>query len=503
LTPLLLATTLALHPFELVRVDDPDHPDADATSATGAVLLAPPAPGTPWLYETVPEVDRWKAVEALEALNADSWHERGITGAGVRVAVFDLQWFGAEGDPDELGPFTTHDCYAHPSCALAMDTWRPRFFFEEGVHGYACAEVLHDIAPDATLHLVRVNGQTTLENAVDWAVREGIDVVSMSMSFFNASFYDGTGRVSVQMERARAGGVLMVVSAGNYADSHWHGRLVDSDLDGRMEFDGEDGLWIYLNAGARRGIYLTWDQFRTCGTTDLDAILYDSEGRIVERSLDRQDPDADRCEPVERLTGRVEEDGWYRLEVLLERGAAVALDVDVLATRGDVHGTMAEGSIADPGVSPAAFTVGAVRAAGYLTNDVEAFSSRGPSIAGVAKPDIAGPDGLSTDAYGPVGFYGTSAAAPAVAGAVALVMSEDPTLTPFQAARRLQGWAAGDDIVFFQPDPRWGAGRARLPAEADEAPGCGHRPLLLPLLLPPLVWFRRRRHSNRHHLRRP
>jgi len=493
MTPMILATTLALHPFDLVRVDDPHHPDADATSATGAVLLAPPAPGTPWRYETVPEVDHWHAVEALEAMNADAWHERGITGSGVRVAVFDLQWFGAEGDPEVLGPFTTHDCYAHRSCALPMDTWRPRFAFEEGVHGYACAQVLHDVAPDAELHLVRVNGQTTLENAVDWAVREGIDVVSMSMSFFNASFYDGTGRVSEMMEAARAGGVLMVVSAGNYADAHWHGRLVDGDLDGRMEFDGEDGLWIYLTAGSARGIYVNWDQFRTCGTTDLDLVLFDEEGRIVGRSEDRQDPGADHCEPVERLTGTVERAGWYRLEVVVARGAAVGLDVDVLATQGDIAGPKVEGSIADPGSSPDVFTVGAVRAAGYLTNDVEGFSSRGPTVAGVPKPDIAGPDGVSTDAYGAVGFFGTSAAAPAVAGAVALVMSEDPTLDPFQAARRLQGWAAGDDVVFFQPDPRWGAGRARLPAEADGAPGCGRRPLLLPLLLPPLGWLRRRK----------
>ena len=90
----------------------------------------------------------------------------------------------------------THDCYGHRSCDLPIDTIRPTYRHETGGHGIACAEVIHSIAPGAELHLVRVNGLTTLENAADWAVREGIDLVSMSMSFFNESFYDGTGDVN-------------------------------------------------------------------------------------------------------------------------------------------------------------------------------------------------------------------------------------------------------------------------------------------------------------------
>ena len=52
----------------------------------------------------------------------------------------------------------------------------------------ARAEVIRDIAPDADIHLVRVLGQTSLENAVDWAIREDVDFISMSLPFFNESF---------------------------------------------------------------------------------------------------------------------------------------------------------------------------------------------------------------------------------------------------------------------------------------------------------------------------
>lgn len=476
----------AVHPFDLVRVDLPDHPEAVAVSETGAVLLEPPAPGTPWRSESVPEVDRYPAVEALAALNADAWHARGVTGAGVKVAVFDLQWFGAAGHEDELGDFTTHDCWFTPTCLTPIDTWRPRFSFEEGVHGWACAEVVHDVAPDAELHLVRVNGQTTLENAVDWAIREGVDVISMSLSFFNTSFYDATGPIARQMDELRAAGVLMVTSAGNYAEGHWEGHFVDADGDGDMDFDGRDTLPVYLGGGS---IYVAWDQYRSCGTTDLDVLLLDADGAILARSEDVQDREADRCEPMERLAARVEEAGWYRIEVVHRGGPVAGLSVDVLATSGTIEGGQPEGSIADPGVSPAVFTVGAVRAEGYLGNDVEAFSSRGPTVLGLSKPDIAGPDGLTTEAYGPVGFFGTSAATPAVAGAIALVMSEDPTLTPFEAARRLQGWALTDTPGFAAPDPRWGAGKARLPVQGEG--GCGRQPLLLPLFLLPFALWRR------------
>lgn len=62
------------------------------------------------------------------------------------------------------------------------------------------------------------------------------------------------------------------------------------------------------------------------------------------------------------------------------------------------------GSLADPASSLGAFTVGAVRADGYAHNGPESFSSRGPTHAGHPKPDIAGPDGLSTLTYGPTGF---------------------------------------------------------------------------------------------------
>lgn len=479
--------------FDRVRVDVPDWPGAEASSDLGSVLLAPPPAGTRWSVEEAPSLDLYTASEAIEALAAEPWHDAGITGEGVRVAVFDVQWYNAELWGDELGDFTTWDCQAHRSCELGMDTFRPRYGFEEGSHGVACAQVIRDVAPGVELHLVRVNGQTTLENAAAWAVREGIDVVSMSMSFFNTSFHDGTGGVNAAADVLAAGGVLLVDSAGNYATEHWDGAFDDRDADGDTDFDwGSSYLPVRYGAGVH-SVQLAWDQFSNCGDTDLDLYVYDANGQLVGRAEDRQRQDADACSPVERARVTADVEGWYYIRVVIA-GGDPATRFAVFARGGDLWRTT-PGSTADPASNPLAFTVGAVRADGYLGNNAESFSSTGPTHGGAPKPDIAGPDGLSTGIYGELGFYGTSASTPAVAGAIALLLSEDPTLTPREAADRLVGEALGSRATWQAPDGSLGAGYARLPApDSGERTGCrgGGAAALVPCLLWLTVHRRRR-----------
>lgn len=475
-------------PWDRYRVPFPDWPGAEATSATGSVLLEPPPPGVPYTVEEAPEPDAYEATEAIRALGATPWHDAGHDGTGVRVAVFDVQWLNADLWADELGAYTTHDCQGHRSCDGPMDTLRPRYSFEEGSHGVACAQVIHDVAPGAELALVRVNGTTTLENAVDWAVREQVDVVSMSMSFFNNSYYDGTGAISELASRLAAGGVLMVNSAGNYAEEHWDGDFADPDGDGDMDFPwGSSYLPVYLGQGTA-SVLVSWDQFATCGDTDLDAWVLDEDARVVGRSETRQEWGGDTCAPVERVRVTAERSDWYYLRILRYAGDP-AVRVSVFARDGAAY-LATPGSLADPAASPSTFTVGAVRADAYLDNGPESFSSLGPSHGGAAKPDVAGPDGLTTGVYGSVGFYGTSASTPAVAGAVALVMSAEPGLTAFEAAERLRTNTLDGDPLWTGPDEALGAGKVRL-WDPEGRPGCGGGAAWV--LLPGLLWGRRSR----------
>ena len=474
-----------------VRVDVADWPGALTSSNNGSVLLAPPPPGTPWRIETAPFVDTYYAREAVEALAVAPWLAAGAGGAGVKVAVFDVQWFNAEVALAELGNPQTHDCETQRSCDSPMDTLRPRFTWEEGSHGVACAEVIHDLAPEAELHLVRVNGQTTFENAVEWAIREEIDVVSMSMSFFNNSFHDGTGPLNDAAARLGENGVLLVTSAGNYAEEHWLGEWADADHDGFMEFDGGSAyLPVYLGSGGGSA-YVSWDEFARCGRNDFDVRAVNRAGEIIGRAEAVQDEDADDCWPVERISMRADTADWAWLQVIRKRGAG-GVKVGVLSRGSELYGATG-GSFADPASSIGAFTVGAVRADGYAHNGPESFSSRGPTRSGHAKPDIAGPDGLSTLTYGPTGFYGTSAATPAVAGAIVLALGEDPDATAAEVADRLAANAMSERFTWQDADPDLGAGRARLwSVDAESRRVCsggGGAAMAAPLLW----WVRSRR----------
>jgi len=507
--------------WDLVRVDEPDYPGAVATSASGSVLLAPPTDHA-WRVEEVPWIDQldadqvqdpspatlpaetglegvgtWVAWDADAALQVSPWQAAGFDGtrpdgSPIKVAIFDVQWYGLSLAADELGDVQTHDCWAQRSCELPIDDLRPVFSWEVGSHGVACAQLIRDLAPGVELHLVRVNGPTTLENAVDWAVREHIDIVSMSMSFFNNSFYDGTGPISGLMKRLADGGLLMVTSAGNYAEQHWRGPFRDTDGDRIHEFFPDRRLLpIYMSAGAN-GPQVIWNDFDRCGHADLALTVYAQDGTVVGRSDDVQDG-GQGCEPVERVRAWAETTDWYYLELSLSAGSP-DVDIDVLSRGGLVYQGVAAGSVTDPGASAAVLTVGAVRADGYATNGPESFSSQGPTNGGLAKPDLAGPDGVTTSIYGPAGFYGTSAATPAVAATLAVLMSADPDIDAFEAARRLRGQTLDHAATWEVADPGVGAGPVRLAPPGTElgGHGCGGRALLLPLGLPAFLVRRRR-----------
>lgn len=124
-----------------------------------------------------------------------------------------------------------------------------------------------------------------------------------------------------------------------------------------------------------------------------------------------------------------------------------------------------ETSLVPPGDSASAFTAGAFD---WSNNTLEDFSSQGPTADGRLKPDISGPDGVCTVTYADCGgdaFRGTSAAAPHVAGAAALVIQAYPTRSLSEIRSFLTGRAT--DMLDPGPDNRSGAGRLNLGTTTD------------------------------------
>ncbi len=78
--------------------------------------------------------------EGITVIGADAWHQAGFTGAGLRIGVLDL---GFAGYQDLLSVELPDDV------AITTFGW----YDDEEVHGAACAEIVHEVAPGAELLL--------------------------------------------------------------------------------------------------------------------------------------------------------------------------------------------------------------------------------------------------------------------------------------------------------------------------------------------------------------
>jgi hypothetical protein len=154
------------------------------------------------------------------------------------------------------------------------------------------------------------------------------------------------------------------------------------------------------------------------------------------------------------------------LEVAIRRAQASAsprLDLWIYQSPQSLEHPVVAGSVLEPATSPKTFAAGAVC---WNSTTVESFSSQGPTIDGRIKPDIAGPDGVSSGTYGSspacngAGFYGTSAAAPHVGGAAALVKQANPSFSPAQIQSFLVDRAV--DLPPIGPDNGTGNGKLSM-----------------------------------------
>ena len=204
--------------------------------------------------------------EGVGVIGADAWHDAGFTGAGLRIGVLDLSFSGYESLlGDELPDGVTVQMFG------AVDPNDPE------PHGTACAEIIHEIAPDAELFLAWYDGyDAAFGEAVNWLQSQGVDIISHSANGQKGPF-DGSAPDCQEVDTLSAQGILWVNSAGNEALSHHRSTFSDEDGDGFHEFaPGEDTLALY-NGGYVR-IVLNWNDDWAQATQDYELFLYDAAG---------------------------------------------------------------------------------------------------------------------------------------------------------------------------------------------------------------------------------
>ena len=221
--------------FHLLKVEIGAARLIDLASLPGVKYVRTP-------YRPVPHI----VSEGVELSGALTWQQGGYSGQGIRVAVIDVGFEGlaAALSAGELA----HVVFTRDYTGDGMETGI--------VHGTACAEVVHDMAPQAELLLMKFDTDVELANAISDAISQGVDVITCSVGWYSTNFYDGTGTIPQIFAQAVNNGILCVTSAGNSGVKQWEGDWLDTDGDGWLDFaPGDEENNFYLQAGQMIKLY--------------------------------------------------------------------------------------------------------------------------------------------------------------------------------------------------------------------------------------------------------
>lgn len=364
------------------------------------------------------------ASEGASLIRAPEFVARtGADGAGVTVAILDAAY---QGLADKIGSELPADTEVSGFVRERLDGY-------DDAHGTACAEIVHDVAPGARLLILGFEDGVSYVEALNTLIDRSIPIVSHSIGFDNLYPADGSSPFSRAVNVVARGGTLFVTAAGNEAGRYYKGGYADADANRVIEFTGGGELLPIGVLAGGSSVILRWDDAYGSASQDYDLFVVRREFRdnpvfgednpaIVASSQDLQDGTQD---PLEVLTLEIEQDELLYAVIRYDGAAPARSDQSFsLWSEGGVHPDFAAG--ASTLTLPADATGAVAVAAVNLELGLEGFSSRGPTDDGRVKPDLAAPDGVSTSSYGPLEFYGTSAATPHVAGAAALILSSQP-----------------------------------------------------------------------------
>ena len=428
-------------------------------------------------YLSVPDYAQLTATDAVSEgvarAEATAWHAAGLRGQGVRIAVIDggFQGYTAKmGSELPISVVVKNFVDGQPDAEVDATT----------PHGTACAEIVHDMAPSAQLYLIKIATDIDLDQAVSYAISQGVDVISTSLTFLNITPGNGTGRFAAMADRARAAGILWTTAAGNYRETHWAGISTDGDNDNLHEyapgvevnvFGPGNGSAYQIPAGVVLSPALRWDDW-TEVRQDFRLLLLRYNGATFDIVASANSPQTGLPgqRPTERLN-YITTGGAAIYGVAIQRiSGARPVFLNLLTPNRELDRRVTAMSLGDLADVPGVLTVGAV---GINTPFPAAdYSSEGPTTGpggapdgGQRKPDIAAFAGVSTATYGTRSFNGTSAATPHVAGAAALVSNRYPTFGPDAIRFHLEEMAVDQGPACA--DTRYGFGRLllRLPGQ--------------------------------------
>jgi len=386
--------------------------------------------------------------EALGLIGATAWHNAGYSGAGVKIGIVAS---GFSGYATLLGSELPATVTTHWSDSLSAPG--------SSALGTAVAEVVHDVAPGAALYFANFGSGEALneewEGAVDWIISQDVQILLLTGNFVGTESQprDDTNLYCVKVTEAHTAGALICQPAGDCALEHWSGTFNDPDENGWLSFSGDDEYNVFpASAGDMIRLTLTWDDTWGGSSNDYDLYLYDDTVTPIASSQNRQDGNDD---PYEIRWVPAPYTGLYGIRIQSHNSDETG-SFHLFSFGHELEHQVSDGSVLTPGDSASALTASSVP--WDSPDSVPPMRSRGPTDDGRIKPDLVGPEAVSTS-FGT--FYGTTCGTAHVAGAAALVLEAYPACGPDDVQTYLETNAV--DLGDPGKDNEFGSGRLLLP----------------------------------------
>lgn len=424
-------------------------------------------------------------------------------GSGISLAIADTGM--NVGHPDLPTPIEAYDVTDGPNPA-SWGSGIGNFAVGHGTHvvgtavgsGVSSNGLYKGAAPQADLYFYKIgndyNGFSTEANmvkAVNRAATVGADIFNMSFGGWTI-YLDGSSAICQAVDAATAAGTTCVISAGNSADDSVHDSVSVAPGTNQSTIT----YTIDNSASAAPYVINQWLQviWKDDNPLDQNVLVSCTNLAPTEFLFPWNTGSSPRGTEMKGMmfwvdvpAGQVK---TYNIKVWNVAASGVTPDVQFYRWQGkgtfnnpDNSHTVHAPALADTAISVGAWTHRPTwtDASGVLQVDptltygtVAPFSSQGPRIDGVQKPDIVAPGAatistrealLHTDptriianGTGPGADYyidrGTSMAAPLVAGGLALMLEAVPTLTPDQLRLGLTLTSSQSQT----PDNEWGYG---------------------------------------------
>ena len=412
---------------------------------------------------------------------------KGIDGTGVTIGIMSDSYNLLNGEAAGISSGDLPGPGNPNGFTTAVEVLSESDQLEATDEGRAMAELIHDVAPGATLKFYSAdNGFYDFAEGIQVLANAGCDVIVDDIGYFvSPSFQDGY--IAQYATAASQQGVAYFSAAGNCQNDSYEAYFTPSgfNLPGFGEFHdfggGDIAQNIVIPPGGEIDYWLQWDDHSKLfadlngpdAETDIDIYLFDplSGSFVAESNFDNVAIGA----PLEILeyvnyTGAPQElqllicvfSGPYNKRIkYIEYGDGI-MPVEHNTFSGTTTGqSKAEGVY---GIGASAYfqteefvggpsAINEYSAKGGVPILLDPQGNRLGSPIMRQQPFLTGPDGANTTFFGSFdregdgypNFFGTSAAAPHVAAVAALMLQAYPSLSPFELGEALKNTAEDMD----------------------------------------------------------